>query len=79
MQIFLNRVHNQLLSIMIDENCIFQLGYFTFLMSKRIMFTCTFSKDQLGRLIQLLKDHGVYNNTVIFYTADNGPHQVEWN
>ena len=32
---------------------------------------------QLGRLISLLKDRGVYNNTVIFYTADNGPHQGE--
>ena len=25
--------------------------------------------------LQLLKDNNVYDNTVIFYTADNGPHQ----
>lgn len=30
---------------------------------------------ELGRLIQELKIKGVYNNTVILYTADNGPHQ----
>lgn len=30
---------------------------------------------QLGRLIKELKEKGVYNNTVIMYTADNGPHQ----
>merc|ERR1712232_501546 len=30
---------------------------------------------QIGRLLQLLKDQGVADDTVIFYTADNGPHQ----
>ena len=35
----------------------------------------TMFDQQLGRLLQILKDTGVYNNTVIFYTADNGPHQ----
>jgi len=29
----------------------------------------------LGRLMQLLKDEGVADDTIIFYTADNGPHQ----
>ena len=32
---------------------------------------------ELGRLIQQLKVKKVYNNTVILYTADNGPHQGE--
>jgi arylsulfatase A-like enzyme len=31
--------------------------------------------NQLGRLIQTLKDSNVYENTIIFYTSDNGPHQ----
>mmetsp|Transcript_12590 Transcript_12590/g.32198 ORF Transcript_12590/g.32198 Transcript_12590/m.32198 type:complete len:249 (-) Transcript_12590:813-1559(-) len=35
----------------------------------------TMFDTQLGRLISTLKDRGVYSNTVIFYTADNGPHQ----
>ncbi len=30
---------------------------------------------ELGRLLAELKARGLYNNTVIFYTADNGPHQ----
>lgn len=30
---------------------------------------------QLGRLLRLLKDKGVADDTVVFYTADNGPHQ----
>lgn len=30
---------------------------------------------QIGRLLSLLKDKGVADDTVIFYTADNGPHQ----
>ena len=37
----------------------------------------TMFDDQLGRLMQLLHDKGVYNQTVILYTADNGPHQGE--
>jgi arylsulfatase A-like enzyme len=37
----------------------------------------TMFDDQLGRLMQLLHDEGVYNQTVILYTADNGPHQGE--
>lgn len=32
---------------------------------------------QVGRLLQLLQDHGVADDTVIFYTADNGAHQGE--
>jgi len=28
----------------------------------------------LGRLVQLLKDHGHYDNTMIWYTHDNGAH-----
>lgn len=28
--------------------------------------------DQVGRIIQLLKDKGVYDNTIIVYAADNG-------
>jgi hypothetical protein len=35
----------------------------------------TMFDGQLGRLMQILKDTGVYGNTVVFYTADNGPHQ----
>ena len=35
----------------------------------------TMFDSQLGRLVQELKDSGVYDNTVIFYTSDNGPHQ----
>lgn len=30
---------------------------------------------QIGRVLQLLKDHDVADDTVIFYTADNGAHQ----
>lgn len=30
---------------------------------------------QFGRLLGLLKDHNLTNDTVILYTADNGPHQ----
>ena len=30
---------------------------------------------ELGRLINLLREKKVYNNTIILYTADNGPHQ----
>lgn len=30
---------------------------------------------ELGRLVEELKQKEVYNNTVILYTADNGPHQ----
>ena len=30
---------------------------------------------QIGRLMALLKSAGVDNNTAIFYTTDNGPHQ----
>ena len=30
---------------------------------------------QLGRLMALLKRRGVYSNTVVLYTSDNGPHQ----
>lgn len=30
---------------------------------------------QIGRLMQLLEDKGAAENTAIFYTADNGPHQ----
>ena len=33
--------------------------------------------QQLGRLIDLLKQKNVYEDTIIFYTADNGPHQGE--
>ena len=35
----------------------------------------TMFDTQLGRLVQELKNAGVYENTVIFYTSDNGPHQ----
>ena len=35
----------------------------------------TMFDTELGRLMQGLKDAGVYENTIIFYTADNGPHQ----
>ena len=35
----------------------------------------TMFDDELGRLIQTLKDRNVYESTAIFYTADNGPHQ----
>lgn len=35
----------------------------------------TMFDDELGRLIETLKTTGVYENTIIFYTADNGPHQ----
>mmetsp|Transcript_147 Transcript_147/g.296 ORF Transcript_147/g.296 Transcript_147/m.296 type:complete len:613 (+) Transcript_147:7-1845(+) len=35
----------------------------------------TMFDGQLGRLVQLLKARGVYDDTVIFYTSDNGPHQ----
>ena len=31
----------------------------------------TMFDSQLGRLIQLLKDAGVYENTIVFYTSDN--------
>lgn len=30
---------------------------------------------QIGRLLELLRQHDVADDTVIFYTADNGPHQ----
>jgi hypothetical protein len=30
---------------------------------------------QVGRLMGILKDEGVADNTAIFYTTDNGPHQ----
>ena len=33
----------------------------------------TMFDSQLGRMMQLLKDNQVYENTIIFYTADNGP------
>lgn len=29
--------------------------------------------DQVGKLVQQLKDLGIYENTVIFFTSDNGP------
>ena len=32
--------------------------------------------DQVGRLINHLKDKGIYNNTLIIFTSDNGP---AWN
>eukprot|EP00040_Diaphanoeca_grandis_P039447 m.259066 g.259066 ORF g.259066 m.259066 type:complete len:628 (-) comp37543_c0_seq1:99-1982(-) len=37
----------------------------------------TMFDTQLGRLVQTLKDVGVYQDTIIFYTSDNGPHQGE--
>jgi len=30
---------------------------------------------QVGRLMSLLKEHNAYENTLILYSADNGPHQ----
>jgi arylsulfatase A-like enzyme len=36
----------------------------------------TVARAQIGRLLKLLKDTGVADNTAIFYTTDNGPHQV---
>mmetsp|Transcript_15795 Transcript_15795/g.29996 ORF Transcript_15795/g.29996 Transcript_15795/m.29996 type:complete len:240 (-) Transcript_15795:245-964(-) len=30
---------------------------------------------QIGRLLKALEDRGLADNTVIFFTADNGPHQ----
>lgn len=35
----------------------------------------TMFDHQLGRLVMELKSTGLYNQTVIFYTSDNGPHQ----
>ena len=29
--------------------------------------------EQIGRLRNYLKEHGLYNNTVMFFTSDNGP------
>ena len=37
--------------------------------------TLTQMDVQIGRILSLLKQHNVYQNTVIFFTADNGPHQ----
>jgi arylsulfatase A-like enzyme len=31
---------------------------------------------QVGRLMSMLKEKGVADKTAIFYTADNGAHQV---
>lgn len=33
----------------------------------------TYFDDQIGKLIQKLKDEGVYENTIIMFTSDNGP------
>jgi hypothetical protein len=30
---------------------------------------------QIGNLLTILKNHNSYLNTMIFFTADNGPHQ----
>ena len=35
----------------------------------------TMFDDELGRLLDTLKDRGVWNSTAIFYTSDNGAHQ----
>ncbi len=33
----------------------------------------TYLDDQIGAIIQKLKDEGVYDNTIIIFTSDNGP------
>lgn len=33
----------------------------------------TYLDDQVGELIEKLKDHGIYENTLIIFTSDNGP------
>eukprot|EP00041_Stephanoeca_diplocostata_P018626 m.391134 g.391134 ORF g.391134 m.391134 type:complete len:709 (+) comp21070_c0_seq4:212-2338(+) len=39
--------------------------------------TITQMDVQIGRLRQMLKDKGVADNTMVWYTADNGPHAAQ--
>ena len=38
--------------------------------------TLTQMDVQIGRIRQLLRDKGVADNTMVWYTADNGPHSA---
>lgn len=31
--------------------------------------------DQVGQMIAKLKEEGIYDNTIIIFTSDNGPHK----
>jgi arylsulfatase A-like enzyme len=44
---------------------------------KRYAAMITRIDESVGRIVQRLKDLGVYNHTIIILTADNGPHNDE--
>ncbi len=40
---------------------------------------CENIDDNVGRVIKHLKKEGLYDNTIIIYTTDNGPNSYRWN